>query len=72
MQRRAEPIRADHYHRLLYRGHPERGDARRYTAIDLIDGEALCQLLKEKGLGVRVREVRTEEVTVVPDFFAEI
>ena len=41
-------------------------------AIDLIDGEALCQLLKEKELGVSVREVRTEEVTVLPDFFAEI
>lgn len=41
-------------------------------AIDLIDGEALCQLLKERGLGVQVREVRTEEVTVLPEFFAEI
>jgi len=41
-------------------------------AIDLIDGEALCQLLKERGLGVQVREVRSEEVTVVPAFFAEI
>ena len=41
-------------------------------AIDLIDGEALCQLLKEKQLGVRVREVRTEEVTIEPAFFAEI
>lgn len=41
-------------------------------AIDLIDGEALCQLLKERQLGVSVREVRTEEVTVLPDFFAEI
>ena len=41
-------------------------------AIDLIDGEALCQLLKERGLGVRVREVWTEEVTVLPEFFAEI
>lgn len=41
-------------------------------AIDLIDGEALCQLLKERGLGVRVREVVREEVTVVPEFFDEI
>lgn len=41
-------------------------------AIDLIDGEALCQLLKERRLGVQVREVRTEEVTVVGSFFAEI
>lgn len=41
-------------------------------AIDLIDGEALCQLLKERQLGVSVREVRTEEVAVLPEFFAEI
>ncbi|MBA4763667.1 MAG: restriction endonuclease [Sphingomonas sp.] len=41
-------------------------------AIDLIDGEALCQLLKERGLGVRVREVVREEVTLVPEFFDEI
>ncbi|WDF73935.1 restriction endonuclease [Novosphingobium sp. KACC 22771] len=41
-------------------------------AIDLIDGEALCQLLKERQLGVAVREVRTEEVTVLPEFFADI
>lgn len=41
-------------------------------AIDLIDGEMLCQLLKEKELGVRVRPVVVEEVTVDSDFFAEI
>lgn len=41
-------------------------------AIDLIDGEALCLLLKERHLGVRVREVVREEVAVVPEFFAEI
>lgn len=41
-------------------------------AIDLIDGDALCQLLKDKRLGVRVREVVREDVTVVPEFFAEI
>lgn len=41
-------------------------------AIDLIDGEALCQLLKGRQLGVRVREVRTEEVTILPEFFADI
>lgn len=41
-------------------------------AIDLIDGDALCQLLKDKRLGVRVREVVREEVEVVPDFFAEV
>lgn len=36
------------------------------------DGEALCQLLKERRLGVRVREVVREEVSVLPEFFAEI
>ena len=41
-------------------------------SIDLIDGEALCDLLKEKELGVRVRPVVTEEVTILPEFFAEI
>lgn len=41
-------------------------------AIDLIDGEALCQLLKERGLGVRVRQVIHEEVEIVSEFFAEI
>lgn len=39
-------------------------------AIDLVDGELLCDLLKEKALGVRVRLV--EEVTVEPGFFEEI
>ncbi|MGP1352664.1 MAG: restriction endonuclease [Parasphingopyxis sp.] len=41
-------------------------------AIDLIDGEALCQLLKERRLGVKVREVVREEIDIVPEFFAEI
>ena len=41
-------------------------------AIDLIDGEMLCLLLKERGLGVAVREVRVEEVAIEPGFFAEI
>lgn len=41
-------------------------------AIDLIDGEYLCQLLRERGLGVQVREVVHQEVTVLPAFFAEI
>jgi restriction system protein len=39
-------------------------------AIDLVDGEALCQLLKELKLGVRVREV--EEVEIEPTFFSSI
>lgn len=38
-------------------------------AIDLIDGELLCELLKEKRLGVAVREVRTEVVSVDAAFF---
>lgn len=39
-------------------------------AIDLIDGEALCDHLKKLGLGVSVRKV--EEVTVDPGFFGSI
>jgi len=39
-------------------------------AIDLIDGEALCLLLKDQGLGLRVRQV--EEITVDETFFDEI
>jgi restriction system protein len=41
-------------------------------AIDLIDGEALCELLKDLGLGVHVKEVRTEEVTLDEEFFTAI
>ncbi|MBB4000300.1 restriction endonuclease [Aureimonas pseudogalii] len=41
-------------------------------AIDLVDGELLCQLLKERGLGVIVREVRTEEVTVDSHFLSSV
>ncbi len=37
-------------------------------AIDLVDGEALCALLKDLKLGVKVRLV--EEVEVDPAFFA--
>lgn len=39
-------------------------------AIDLIDGQALCQLLKDNRLGVAVEMV--EQVTLVPNFFDEI
>lgn len=39
-------------------------------AIDLVDGEALCGLLKDLKLGVNVRLV--EEVQVVPEFFGGI
>lgn len=41
-------------------------------AIDLIDGEALCYLLKERSLGVQVRPVVKEEITIDPAFFADI
>lgn len=41
-------------------------------AIDLIDGEALCYLLKDLKLGVDVKEIRTEEVTVNEAFFDKI
>jgi restriction system protein len=41
-------------------------------AIDLIDGEALCGLMKDLGLGVQVREVRVEEVSLDEEFFAAI
>jgi restriction system protein len=39
-------------------------------AIDLIDGENLCLLLKERKLGMKVRLV--EEVEVDETFFASI
>jgi restriction system protein len=39
-------------------------------AIDLVDGEALCQLLKELKLGLKVRLV--EEVDVDEGFFTSI
>ena len=39
-------------------------------AIDLVDGEALCQLLKELKLGIKVRLV--EDVEVEPSFFSSI
>ncbi len=39
-------------------------------AIDLVDGETLCDLLKDLKLGVCVRQV--EEVTVEPGFFEAI
>ena len=39
-------------------------------AIDLVDGEALCRLLKDQQLGVTVKFV--EEVQVEPKFFSSI
>jgi len=41
-------------------------------AIDLIDGEALCDLMKDRGLGVKVREIRKEEVSIDEEFFAAV
>ena len=41
-------------------------------AIDLIDGDALCLLLKDLALGVSVRQITTEQVTVDTAFFAGI
>lgn len=41
-------------------------------AIDLIDGEALTELLKSLKLGVRVEPIVTERVTIEDRFFDEI
>ena len=41
-------------------------------AIDLIDGEALCALMKDLGLGVQIREIRVEEITLDEEFFAAV
>jgi restriction system protein len=41
-------------------------------AIDLIDGDRLCDLLKEQGLGVETRVREIEDVRINPDFFEEI
>lgn len=40
--------------------------------IDLIDGEHLCDLLKQHQLGVRTEERRVEDVKVVASFFDEL
>lgn len=37
--------------------------------IDLIDGDALCDLLRDLSLGVRIVERVVEDVSVEPDFF---
>ncbi len=39
--------------------------------IDLIDGERLCELLKEHGLGVKTTTQTVEEVEVLPEFFVD-
>ena len=40
--------------------------------LDLIDGDDLVVMLKEKRLGIDVRERITEEITVHPDWFQKI
>ncbi|MFD6893308.1 winged helix-turn-helix domain-containing protein [Rhodococcus sp. NPDC060086] len=51
-----------------------RAEAHRHGAppIDLVDGEGLCDLLKEHGLGVRTTRRTVEDVALVPAFFAEL
>jgi restriction endonuclease Mrr len=39
--------------------------------VELIDGERLCDLLKDYGLGVAVKQRIEEDVVVQPDFFSE-
>ncbi|MGA8745386.1 MAG: restriction endonuclease [Solirubrobacterales bacterium] len=39
--------------------------------IDLIDGERLCDLLKEHQLGVKTTTRTVEEVEVLPECFVE-
>jgi restriction system protein len=39
--------------------------------VELVDGERLCDLLKDYRLGVEVRQRTEEEVVVHPEFFAE-
>jgi len=40
--------------------------------VDLIDGDQLCDLLKEYELGVRCTVRQTEDVAIVPGFFDEL
>jgi len=39
--------------------------------VDLVDGDQLCDLLKEYGLGVHTKERAVEDATVEVDFFDE-
>lgn len=39
------------------------------TPLDLIDGDNLCELLKERGLGVVVKERTVEDVTIDNEYF---
>jgi restriction system protein len=38
-------------------------------AVELIDGDRLCDLLKEYRLGVRVTSRTVQDIEVVPTFF---
>lgn len=40
--------------------------------IDLIDGERLCNLLRDHEIGVEVKERVVKDVTVIPDFFSTL
>ena len=42
------------------------------TAIDLIDGSELCELIKELQLGVRTEKIITEKVNIESDWFSKI
>lgn len=42
------------------------------TAIDLIDGSELCELIKELQLGVRTEKIVTEKVNIESDWFSKI
>jgi restriction system protein len=54
------------------------GDAKREAAregappVDLVDGEGLCELLKEYSLGIRTHIRQVEDIEVVPEDFDEI
>lgn len=40
--------------------------------VDLIDGDRLCDLLKDYGLGIRTEERVVEDVRVLPQFFQDL
>lgn len=50
----------------------KRSHTRRSSPIDLIDGERLCELLKEHQLGVRTTIREVEEIDVNVTFFATL
>ena len=62
----------DYHNRHIHSRCTTRSNAGWRAGIDLVDGELLCQLLRERRLGVLVREVHTEEVSVDVNFLATI